>query len=1189
MTDGYQWITAEVELPQAVLDAHAAGRVVFFVGAGASVAPPSSLMLFEELATALGAEAGVTYAQPEALDHFLGRLTHLTPPYAVHERALALLTPPASAPNAMHTAIVKLAAAHGRPRIVTTNFDDHLDVAAMAAGVTISDKWIGPALPLGDAVEGLVHLLGSVTRGHGGLILTDRDLGYAYLADAWATRFLIKLFQANVVVFVGYGLTDPTLRYLTLGLTSGSSLYAFVRRVSAGDPEWTRLGVQTISFGDDFDNLRAALEAWDSRARMGQLEHRARVDSIVAAGPTLTPIDRDYLSGRLRNVDGARDFVNAAGAVSDALKLEWLRWLEDLPDFKQLFSSNDMPDAVELLGNWFARTFIASPELHGAALQTVQRLGQSMTGQLYRTASWLTEDLYKNDAVGGERWRAFLSTSVVGQSAPLSSELLLPFLPDVGARSTSVLRSALRPFLHLERRWFLDDVEAATVAPDAKVTWRAEEYALTKHILLTVAASEPGDPSLGGALEEALMAAYDLWAAYHGEVGWDSLGHGRSAIEPHEQDGMREPVDAIIDGLREYAQKASSVQTDLPNRWWGLGRPLFRRLALHLIAVDSSRTPDDKLEWLLARTGLYEDEVKHESYRVLAESIAGASDDLKRRVLNSVTTGPDYPSDVPDRERHLAYAQFNLLVWLTQAAPEWEAAAAALAGVQSENPTFGAREHPDFDGWMTSGTWGGKLPMSTEEFVQMLQDDPGAALDDLLARDYSERRFDEPTWSDALDLVRKAISTAPMQGQRLWDELATRGDRSGKAVDIHRAITEGWAKADLRDCALDAVERVATLVLDSDAVYSIGRFLLDQIRAQIESDETPALAAMRQLAESLWRNHGAEFTHHADSDPLSIAPLYLNSWPGFLAQYWLSEIDRRWRHNRDGWVGLSDQERRALLSLLEAPRAALDATQPALAGELFFLFAADEEFATEHLLPLFHSDETAAFAWYPYLHRPRYDDKLLGAGLLDALVVEWSRLDGLGERGLEHQFFRVVASILSFAGITAASRKALLTQSVIAADGAHAAAFAESVARFVGEDGVDGAEVWRQWLGGHIEDRISGVPRTAEGEELARWADVVPVVGEFIPAAAVLVSGHGIGLGERFFTRGFPDGVLASHGNVLVAHFAERVRNSQSTDFMVAYRVKELVEAVRSGVGDIVAQPLIDAATERGFFNGGTS
>lgn len=47
------WITGDVELPDEILDAHERGELVFFVGAGASLAKPSNLPAFDSLAKKL--------------------------------------------------------------------------------------------------------------------------------------------------------------------------------------------------------------------------------------------------------------------------------------------------------------------------------------------------------------------------------------------------------------------------------------------------------------------------------------------------------------------------------------------------------------------------------------------------------------------------------------------------------------------------------------------------------------------------------------------------------------------------------------------------------------------------------------------------------------------------------------------------------------------------------------------------------------------------------------------------------------------------------------------------------------------------------------------------------------------------------------------------------------------------------
>lgn len=1185
------WITGDVELPDEILDAHERGELVFFVGAGASLGKPSNLPLFDGLAKKLARLASHPFSKRGGLDFFIGQLESLPQRFDAHQHAHTLISNPKSRFNPLHGAIVDLAGIGGSFRVVTTNYDDHLASAAANASITVPDTWYAPALPLGRDFTGLVHLHGSIRRPKEEMILTDRDFGHAYITDAWAARFLLPMFDRFTVVFVGYSHDDVIMRYLALGLPSSGKPVASKRFAFTSDPsnnKWGYLGIRPISYpvvGRDHHALVAALTEWASRAKMGQTDHQSRVQAILGGGTSLPLTDRDYLQARLRTSEGVRDFAMATGSLTDEAKLNWLKWLEDLPEFRDLFSAQEVPAATAALGNWFAGTFIVSTTLNGAALQTVHRLGQSMTASLHQAAIWLSNDLGKQDAVAGRRWQAILATSIYGQSAPLRTDFLMPFLPDAMAPTMAVLRTALRPFLKLERRWFVDESAESTIYPDANISWNSEDDALTQHVKLIVQASDPGHRSLGGALEDAIVAAYDLLDAYHGERGWDPLVHHRSAIEPHSQDDLRDPLDAVIDGLREYGVKALPVWPTLPDRWWSLDRGLMQRLAVHLVAADPARSADDKLSWLLDRTGLYADNLKHETYQLLATAAATASPSLKERVLNAAAAGPDYPEEIPDRDRHVAYAKYNLLAWLTLSSPDWAEAQTAFDAIQTKNPDFEVREHPDFDAWMTSGTWGGKSPMDIEEFIQALAQSPSAALDDLLSRDYSERHFDQPQWRDALGLVQQAAERRPDLGVLLWDALIGRDDLDQKQVDLWRAIAEGWGKADLGDAGLEPVERLTALLPDEGSAHAVGRFLLEQIRQQIDADESPVLASMRELARALWSAQGAGFTHREDSSPLSFAPLYLNSWPGSLAQYWNSEVDRRWRHSREDWAGLSAEESAALIALLNGNTDALDATQPAIAGELFFYFAADADFAAAHLLPLFNDPQRHAFGWYPFLHHPRWNDRILAAGLFGSIVAELDRLDQLPDRTLHHIFLGFITSVVSYAGITGTDRRRLLDQTVLASAGSHAAGFAETVARFLREDNVDGSEVWRRWLGKHVERRLSGQPRVASAEELARWADVVPLVGEFVPAAAALLGGHGIGFGGGFFSREFPDGVLASHGPALVDFLADRVRSTTGSDYMVSHRVRELVATVRGAVGDALARPLIEAATRRGFLN----
>ena len=61
-------------LADELLDAHMEGRLVLFVGAGASIDAPSCLPTFEGLAERIAAEACREPPGEEPLDEFLGRL-----------------------------------------------------------------------------------------------------------------------------------------------------------------------------------------------------------------------------------------------------------------------------------------------------------------------------------------------------------------------------------------------------------------------------------------------------------------------------------------------------------------------------------------------------------------------------------------------------------------------------------------------------------------------------------------------------------------------------------------------------------------------------------------------------------------------------------------------------------------------------------------------------------------------------------------------------------------------------------------------------------------------------------------------------------------------------------------------------------------------------------------------------------
>lgn len=121
----------------------------------------------------------------------------------------------------LHRAILRLAQLrrHNGIRLVTTNFDTYFEKARRAIGLKY--EWhAGPVVPIpkndrAASWRSLVYLHGRLGASTNHLVLSSADFGKAYLTDAWAARFVSQLFSDFKVLFIGYSLNDPVLRYMT--------------------------------------------------------------------------------------------------------------------------------------------------------------------------------------------------------------------------------------------------------------------------------------------------------------------------------------------------------------------------------------------------------------------------------------------------------------------------------------------------------------------------------------------------------------------------------------------------------------------------------------------------------------------------------------------------------------------------------------------------------------------------------------------------------------------------------------------------------------------------------------------------------------------------------------------------------------------------------------------------------------
>ena len=325
-----QFVTNGPDIPDALLQAHEEGRVVFFCGAGISY--PAALPGFKDLVEKIYQLNGTvpTDIESEALgrwqfDAALDLLERRLPGQRLAvRRALAQALKPnlrRKGATDTHAALLQLAKSHeGALRLVTTNFDRLFHIAAKRTRQAFKTN-AAPLLPIPKSSrwDGLVYLHGLLPdkaddTALNRLVVTSGDFGLAYLTERWAARFVSELFRNYVVCFVGYSINDPVLRYMMDALAADRMLGEVTPQAWAlgecepGEEhrktnEWKAKGVMPILYevspsSHNHVALHKTLHAWADTYCNGVLGKERIVVSHALARPAVSTQQDDFV-GRM--------------------------------------------------------------------------------------------------------------------------------------------------------------------------------------------------------------------------------------------------------------------------------------------------------------------------------------------------------------------------------------------------------------------------------------------------------------------------------------------------------------------------------------------------------------------------------------------------------------------------------------------------------------------------------------------------------------------------------------------------------------------------------------------------------------------------------------------------------------------------------------------------------------------------
>jgi hypothetical protein len=1154
--------------------------LVLFVGAGVSVNEPSSLPLYDGLAQRIATTLGAEYDTALTPDRFLGQLASTHP--HVKDQVRAITGSSQSLPNANHVAIARLVAAANAP-IVTTNYDLHIQTAAASSGLQLGEMYSAPALPLGRELRGLVYLHGAASRPASELVVTDDDFGRAYLTDGWARRFVQDLFEHWTVLFVGYSHSDVVMTYLARGLPP-SAQPRFVLTDEPDHARWENLRITPVGYPPDDAHaaLPLAIEAWASLMNMGLLDHHARAKRLAEGSPPRIPEEADYLADVLNTPSGARGFASAA------LGYEWLRWVEEQPAFRALFQPGRCEDdASRVLASWFVEQFVCVPEHSALALGTIARLGPVVSTELQWEISRAARTLRATAPHEALRWMTVLVAVIRTDPAESGLTWFLGYgNPLTGADALPLLRRALVPRLVLkeDRPWFsTDEDEERPRSVSAEMEW-ATSHDVLKKLWEQVweDTSETANRVLQIA-EQALTDAYELLKAFDPDRGFDPWSFHRSAIEPHEQDRFGDEEGTVIDMLRDSAMLASTDALALSRRWMASPHALFRRLGLHLVIESSTLDTIERCAPVLGDL-LYNPDTKHEAFRLLAAVAPDLDAVLRQRVLEAVLSGPPREDPVEGADSRLRRrAIFDRLEWLSRYVETWPELDLAISEITATEPDMGIRPHPDLDHYMTPGTWGGKMPLTVDEFISNVSEaGVHATVQGLLTLDYSERNFDDPTWDDTCRLLREVVTAHPMVGLDLLPELDLAP--IARHHDLIASVLHGWSQSSLPS---ESLEDIASALETLSVRPELARAVSEVLKAVSKPAPAPLAPSLLErldaVASKVWARNVAAFDPGGWSDSLMRG---LNTWPGILAQYWLNRISTRWQTAPDQWAGLGESESAALETMLNSPGPARSTAASILSGKLHFLFAADAEFSVAHVFPLFDPElsDFAPDAWFSFLHEPRTPPDLLDAGFWSLLLRSSDAATADGDT-MAYRYWRTLASIAVFSTASAVDRPALVDLLATPERAGHLPAFIRALGAVVDElDDAGRDNLWSSWLAQAITMRQAAAPGLQTPDERTAWGDLALELGT--TEALYLTAAAPGALGQYTRFHHLESAHRLAVANLLVTIATQRLRLTPTTDWHVRYELEQLVASVGAHVDPGLLRALAELAVEQGIVDG---
>lgn len=396
----------EIDFPNKILDAIKNDSLVIFAGAGASMGKPTSLPNYEKLAAQIAEDTGKELGKDDSCEVFLGSLK--AEGIDVNQQAAEILSGTCLEHNKLHEAIVDLFESPDKIKIVTTNYDQMFEHVIASRGEN-TVVYNAPALPLGNDVNGIIHIHGNVNNPKY-MVVTDEDFGRAYLTDGYASKFIVQLFESYTVLFIGYSYNDTIMKYLTRALSRNTKNNRYILTDNR-NANWSIYGIKPIYFKKgSFAVMREGLTKLGRASKKRLIEWKTQFAEIKETPPKDLSIDTE-IEYCLEDYDRSVVLANSIYGK------EWIIYLDQKNVFTECFSNDvEITKIGELWAEWLCNNCVGKNDesllwlINKHANVTNQQFADLLARKLFihdkeLDTSYLLEYLLVLDKYISEQWK----------------------------------------------------------------------------------------------------------------------------------------------------------------------------------------------------------------------------------------------------------------------------------------------------------------------------------------------------------------------------------------------------------------------------------------------------------------------------------------------------------------------------------------------------------------------------------------------------------------------------------------------------------------------------------------------------------------------------------------------------------------------------------------------------------------